>query len=675
MQDREIANGSAPSAGRGVEPGDLRATSPETRKVRSLLTLGSVWLGLSAFLAYAGYFATYSYFAPYDDEGFWLIALRSYHLHGSLYHNTYAQAGPFYYEMWSLVYSVLGLPVDTDSGRLMTLIVWIATSLLVGLAIWMLSQRILLGVLAEVVSFLVLFLLASVAMEPAGMAHLLGAVVLLGIALFVRQRRRVGIVIVGVASTATVLTKVNLGVFVMVGTVAAIAIYWPSKRWVITRRITISLGLLLLPVLLMAQVLNRPWAQSYCLLELIYLVGLIGILVTRKTPVQAFAIREIGLGLAAAVGSAFLIAMGVLINGTSLAQLVNGAIFGPRGLERILHVPLPITGADVMLAGISSALAIVIATYAAKHGRRPPWLDSVGSGYLRFAVGIWILLTVSVGVFPGWSPVGLVLAPTVTIPVPGQSFLLAAPFVWVAALGGEDSDDGAFGFARVAICLIGVLGCLEGFPVAGSQMTWAALTLVPVGVICITDGLSMISPLDRGPRWTMAGVLEVPLGSLVAMVLVLFLVLGNVGQVLAQWRGTYYANEPVRLSGAHRVRLPLSQAEELRQVTAFLKTNCSTFWSLPGLNSFYFFSGEKPPTDLNSSQEWWDVLTLNQQNGIRERLRHTSRLCVIEDVTFFNERYAGMHVVQTPLVRYIERDFVVVKTVGFYQLLVPSTSR
>jgi hypothetical protein len=527
--------------------------------------------------------------------------------------------------------------------------------------------------LAEVVSFLVLFLLSGVSMEAAGLAHLMGAAVLLGVALFVRGRRQVGMGIIGAAGTAVIFTKVNVGIFVMVSVIAAVVIYWPTQLWFTARKIAMAFGLLVLPVVLMQPALGEPAGWHYCVLELIYLVGVIAILLTKKTPVQTLSIREIAIGLGAAIGSTFLIAVGVLTNGTSLAQFFSGAIFGQRGLTKSIVIPLPITGPDVAFAIISSVVALVVAGYVMRRGRMPPLLYSIGSGYLRVAIGLWILVTISEGVFPGWTPKGLVVAPGVTLSTPaGQSFLLAAPFVWVALLGGKGSEDGAFGFARLGLCLMGVLGCLEGFPVAGSQMLWASLTLVPVGIICITDGLSMLSPTGNEPRWAV-GDLRVPVGSLVALVLLLFLVVGNLGQVNRTWRGTYDANEPVGLLGAHMVRLPQVQVQPLQEVTLFLKRNCTTFWSLPGLNSFYFFSGETPPTDLNSTQAWWNALNFHQQNQVAAKLRQTPRLCIIEDRNFspLFQSYGPVRLDGTQLVRYIVKDFVPVKTVAdYYHLLV-----
>ena len=658
---------------RAQSPVYARTTTSDRVKAGARVAMAAVWLAISALLACAGYFALFASFAGYDDEGSWLIGLRNYHIHGSLYHNTYAQAGPFFYEVFSLAYSVLHVPIDWDTGRALTLVVWIATSLVVGIAIWVLTRRMLLGLLAETVAYLVMWLLAGVSMEPAGLAHLLGALVLLGIALLVRGYRRSGIAMAAVASSALVGTKVNIGLFVVAGLAAAMLICWPSQRWVGTRRAIAVLGLAALPVVLMEQVLGQPWARNYCVLELVYLAGLIGVLLTMKLPAQAFDPGEIAVGLAFAIGAGALITLGVLVHGTSLSQLLEGAVLGQRGLVKGTHLSLPVAPADVVVAVFSSTVAFGVTVYSFRRARRPKWLYSVGSGYARFVIGIWILLTISLGFFPGWSPRGLVLAPTVAIPFPGHGFMLAAPFVWIALLGAGVRDDDTFSFARIAICLVAVLGCLEGFPEAGSQMLWASLSLVPVGILCITDGVSLIYRGEKAIQWA-GGVLQVPLTSLASVVFLALLTVGNVGSALSHWRTLYYENQPLRLLGATSVRLPLVQDKALRTVTVFLKHNCSTYWSVPGYNSFYFLAGEQPPSGFTVTQEWWKAFNASTQARILRHLRATRRLCLVEAAYYTKSYYLGI-APATPLVHYLQRDFIPVKTVhggayGSYHILV-----
>jgi hypothetical protein len=670
----------------GWSPRPIEHRERPRHRASSLLVWGPVWLGLSAFLGYVGRFAVLSYFGPYDDEGYWLIALRSYHLHGSLYNKTYSQAGPVYYEVWSALYSLMRVPVNWDSGRYLTLGVWVATSLLVGVAMWLLTRSMLLGLLAEVVSYLVMFLLSGVSMEPAGLAHFFAAAALLGVVLYLRGYGRTGMAVLGMACVATTLVKVNVGAFVVLGVCAAIALYWPvGGRFAMPRRFITYAILIAFPVVVTESVLNRSWVLHYCLLEIVYLISVIAALASKR-PINGLRVKDIWVGLYAAIGTALLATLGVLINGTSLGQLIYGAFLSQRGLAKAIQVSpsvrkivgltlLPSAG-EVAVAIISTAVALVICLHFVRMRQaRPAWIDSRMSGFVRVLVGLWILLTITQG-FDAWTPSGLVVAPWFALPVPGQTFLLAAPFIWVAALGvGPESDEVSFG--RAAICLVGVLGCLEGFPVAGSQVLWASLGLVPVGIICIADGLRLMSwagsgvsnPSSRAARRTMSVVLAATLAALTV---------GNTGKALARWRDYYDSNKPLALPGASSVRLPVAEDVGLRQVTAFLKARCSTYWSVPGLDSFYFFTGQTPPTGFNVSQGWWADLSLDQQNQVLQTLRHTNRLCIVEDNQFVNHTFLGVRVRPTPLLHFIETNFSVVQVFpGYpawsYQVLVANS--
>ncbi len=63
-------------------------------------------------------------FSDYDDEGYMLLSLKSFLDHGWLYDplNVY---GPFYYEFWGAVFSIFGMPVNHDGGRMVTMVVWV----------------------------------------------------------------------------------------------------------------------------------------------------------------------------------------------------------------------------------------------------------------------------------------------------------------------------------------------------------------------------------------------------------------------------------------------------------------------------------------------------------------------------------------------------------------------
>src|SRR4051812_47868311 len=84
---------------------------------------------VAAFLAFAGYKRLFIWFAPWDDEGYMLVSLDSFHGGGRLYDEVYTSYGPFYFESMDAIFRLGGLAITHDHGRLVSLAVWVAVSL------------------------------------------------------------------------------------------------------------------------------------------------------------------------------------------------------------------------------------------------------------------------------------------------------------------------------------------------------------------------------------------------------------------------------------------------------------------------------------------------------------------------------------------------------------------
>lgn len=607
------------------------------------MAVGSFAL-LSGLLAYVAYFPMHVQFAPYDDEGYWLISLRSYHEHGSLYHDTFAQVGPLYYEFWSLIYSLTGLPVDQDTGRAFTLTVWIVTSLIFGVAVFWLTRRMVLGLMAQVLCFLLLLTLIAEPMEPAGLAHLFVALALLGVAIVYRGRCRLGMVVIGVFTAGAVLTKINVGLFMAGGVVYALILCWPSERYCRLRRVVGGAALLAVPVVLMTPIASKGWVQHYLLIELFALVGLVAVVGIGRRPARPVPTKGILWFVGAGVATSVVVTLGVLVNGTSLSEFISGALLSQRGLAKVATIPLPSTTTDVLIAGIAAAAALAVAA-----------TGYVPGAIVRIASGCWLCYCLVADI------------PTApfTPSFPTGAFVLVAPLAWIALLP-RSREETALSFERLAVCAAGVLGYLEAFPGAGSQRTWAHLLLVPVVLWCIADGLDMLTAklghrafgaTRRHVGWIM---------SVVAALVVLVPIGQPVGQFFSTVRTQYYRQPQLNLPGATSLRLPPGQAATLRSVTEALKAHCSAFEGIPGLNSFYFFSGQEPPTGFNTTQ-WWKLLNSNQQEAAVTSLEKTRRPCVLVVpwlIAFWDTTGKDADLEHSPLERYVRTHLVLAHTFG-----------
>jgi hypothetical protein len=229
------------------------------RTVLRPISAAIIWIVAALVLGFVAYHAMYSSFAPYDDTGYWTIALRSYIQHGSLYNHTYTQCGPFYYEFWSCVYWLTGATVNPDSGYFLSLCAWIAASSLIGAACWLLTGWLTLGLCGVAASFILFETFNNEPMEPAHLSYVLMGLLFVAVCSqprLVRQRQPFVGMAIGVLCAALVLTKVNIGLFATCGIAFTVGFCWPEPA---VRRFTrplASLGLLLLPLVVMWESLD-----------------------------------------------------------------------------------------------------------------------------------------------------------------------------------------------------------------------------------------------------------------------------------------------------------------------------------------------------------------------------------------------------------------------------------
>jgi hypothetical protein len=133
--------------------------------------------------AIAAYLAIFTQFAPHDDEGTLLVAVKAFAHGGTLYGDIYSRYGPFYYELFGGLFALTGHAVTTDASRSIVIVVWVATSLLFGIASQRLTGLLTLGVTGMIVAFAALGALGGLTgspMHPQGLSVLLlGAFALL----------------------------------------------------------------------------------------------------------------------------------------------------------------------------------------------------------------------------------------------------------------------------------------------------------------------------------------------------------------------------------------------------------------------------------------------------------------------------------------------------------------
>ncbi|HEY2480200.1 MAG TPA: hypothetical protein VGI17_15915 [Solirubrobacterales bacterium] len=589
----------------------------------------------------------FSGFSAYDDEGYMLTALKSFVNHGHLYDHVFTQYGPFYYDFWGGFFSLFSIPVTHDSGRSVVMVLWVLSSLLFGLGILRITRSIILGLGTQILTFAALEVLTNEPMHPVSSIALMLALIVV-ISTFVgKGESRWAMGLLGAVVAALVLTKINVGAFAVVSVALACAVsyqqFW-GRRW---PRILVELVFLAIPVLLMASKFDEGWARHYSVH--VFATALAVVIALRANQPVRRRIGElrwlIGGFLVLAVASC----LAVLVTGTSIHGLIDGVIRQPLRQSNAFTIRMELSRREYAfdLLSVGAALAY---WYASRRRTEPgpAWL-ALGS-----------VFAIVVGLTMAFSVVGQLL-PFNDRSLTGYA-LSMLPFVWVAlatTTTGEETQ--GFAFARLLLPLLAVLQGLHGFPVAGSQTLLSVVLVVPVGALCVSNGVRGLSRLVtvEPDRLALLG-----FGALVTVVIAWFVVVTYLRDPLRQSRGSYHTSYELELPGAHDIHL--GNPEEVRlyeNVAHAMQENCRQTVMEPGMDSFYLWSEEEPPS--LTATGWETLFDDEAQEQVIEDTASIEGLCLLRN----KERAAGWGLREGPLVTYLEHGFKLIGKWDEYELL------
>ena len=554
--------------------------------------------------------AVFSWFPPYDDEGYLLISLKLFRQGHALYDSVYSQYGPFYYEFMDLVLSVFRQSVTHDAGRFLTIAIWIVTSLFCGVVAFVLTRNLWIGATTHLLTALALDTLRNEPMHPGGLICLvLGCIAM--VLLLMPERPRLAWTLLGVLGGALLMTKINVGIFALLA-IGFVALGTASRRWLAITGAFITA----VPLLLMMAQLRQPWVLQFVVLITAAIVPLVLLGVVRASGAPS------GGGTPWAVGGAVTIivlaAVIAMLRGTTLQALVTAVCIAPLRQASVLTVPLSLPPHSIPFALLCAA-AGVLAVW------KPP------AAILRLAAALAM-----------WSAV----PDLYTYSIRWGFFF--APLAWVAALPVRGiPDPPALAFARRLLPLLAVLQALHAYPVAGSHIQWGAFLLFPVAAIFLVDGARQLGRLF-------------PI-AVFAIVATMFIV-----TPLRRAKWEYAHQQPLGLPGAEHVRLPPAQISELRTAVTMLNDpRCKTLFTAPGLPSFYFWSRREPATGFNATL-WNGLFDAATQRRVIGELERADGLCILEQdhvITAWAARGP------CPLCEHLLQNFVPFRTTDRYSLL------
>jgi hypothetical protein len=597
------------------------------------------------------HYRMFSGFFVYDDEGYMLTALKGFVNHGDLYDRIFTQYGPFYYEAWGGLFSLFGIPVTHDSGRTVTMVAWIVSSLAIGLATMRIAGSLLLGLGTQMLVFAALGVASNEPMHPGGIICLLLAAIV-AVSCWVRDRESVyAMAALGGVVAALVLVKINVGVFALLAVALACAVSYPvlsRKRWL---RLPIEAAFVAMPVLLILGKLDVSWARHYAIH--VSVAALAAVIVLRARSSEERPDGELRWLLGGFLLAAALICLTIVAAGTSPAALIEGVIGQPLRQADAFYLPMVMSrrGYAIDLLALGAAAAYWYATRSRAGGQGgPAWVSMIS----LFSIGAGIFIALSVN--------GKLLPFDTGLPGHEQSLL---GFAWVALIPPlAPKRRPGVSFALLLLPLLAILQALHAYPVAGSQTQWAAFLLIPVGAICIANGVrGLASVMAAGAEFRAVAAF----GALGAVVLLWFAANASLREPLRDSRAGYEGAVPLALPGSDSIRIGIPEAELYGQITTAIKDNCPALVMLPGMDSFYLWAEQEPPTGYTATG-WPTLFDDAHQRRVIEDTSSIEGLCLLRNLPAARGWGNGV-IPPGPLIRYLHRGFEPIARFGDYTLL------
>lgn len=579
-------------------------------------------LAATALLAVSAYWLLFTTMMAYDDEGYVLVSLKNYSVHGGLYSQVFSQYGPFFYFLHDIGHRILGYEFTNTSGRLITLLCWIFAAGAGAQLVWRLTRSLSLSGFTLGLTFFYLHQMVSEPSHPGGLiAVLVVTGAWLGVAQIQHHSMRALALTAGLLGAALLLTKINVGVFFLVSAGAwfAVQLRAPAQARIATGLAAVAL--VVLPIGLMRAQISEPTGRLFMGLSVTSSLALLAVAWRERRPLTTWSHAGGGAGALLALG--VIVVTTICWRGTSLRDLLEGVLLGPLRHPGVYHFSPAWKPGTALVGGLSLLLAGLV-------WRSPSrWL-----GWL--IVGLRLALALIFG-----------LACLEWLPLSSHSITMSylVPLAWIFALRLEPEMADRPPNPAIWLGLLLALQYLHAYPVAGSQVAWGTFLIVPLMALGLHDTQSFVARHGRSPYPMMIGLAALALG------------IGSAGRLSRIGWLRYAESRPLQLAGAEDVRLPEAPASAVRLMTLNATAHADVLFTLPGMFSFNQWTGLPTPTLANTTH-WFSLLSQRQQEEIAAALTRTERPVFIAQRHVLNYLEDRKIPVTGPLHDYLQQNFV-----------------
>jgi len=258
-----------------------------------------------------------------------LFSLKNYRENGCLYDKVYSQYGPFYFLFITGLTEALHVEITHDNARWIYMGIWLMTAFFSSQTVYILTRSNVWRIICFIGHLLYTHITMIDPLHPGGTIALL-----LSITAFIAARfngnprqRTFFAAMMGIISACILLTKINVGMFLIITVALWLVALGPDAGLFRLARYLSYPALFLLPYLLMFKMLNR---LEYLILALMYSFSVLPVLLlanSRREKITGW--REVRIYLSCLLITMAIIIMLICRTGTTLSSLWQGVVVKP----------------------------------------------------------------------------------------------------------------------------------------------------------------------------------------------------------------------------------------------------------------------------------------------------------------------------------------------------------
>jgi hypothetical protein len=589
----------------------------------------------------------------YDDQGTLMIALRDIMDGGTLYHDIFALYGPFYYLALTPLFGVLKLPLSYDVARIVSAIFWLACSSMLASFVYKLTESKVGSAFSFIAALIVMSVFTYSPLHPQELGFLLLAALLHLVCAADNNPKPTTLALIGAVVGALLMIKINLGLFALLPLALTALRFTAGNGVVRLGQAVLMLALLAMPAVLMSSLSHLPWVPRYWAFSSLTIFGALMIWTKVEFP-KILMLRHWGYVISGLLSVIAVSAAVWLALGSSASELLDAVFLQSAAMARNWNISPLLDDADVIRMAALTALAVIYALGNA---------DARTRGLVRRAI-LWIkLLVASIVIFLIASSVLFHLQSHI---LSGMLFQAIGAMSWLILIRPENGKP-IYPVGRSLSAMIAAVMVLYAYPVAGTQVALSGVLAAVLAPVLLHD-VAQDFRILLGPN--LAEIVTTRATArhrAFARGAGFFLMASTLFLLTLNSVSHYRSLEPLAFRGATLARAETRIVDSYRWAVAELDT-CDSFYTFPGMPSFYFWTDQNPPTRININNTLGLLNEIKQRKVVADLETHRD-LCILKIPNYLKIFDRGQRNRPSPIRQYIDDNFVSVKARYPFELL------